>query len=85
MHLAVGIYLDHSDNGPTAAVVREQERTRPDMSGLAGIRQPGPAQPAIVLSVEVGYRVNFPGRWLARPSPGRPLGLMADLPVERHR
>ena len=55
MHLAVPIDGDHPHDGPTVVVACKQERSRPDVGGLASPGERGPAKAIIVFGVEVCY------------------------------
>jgi hypothetical protein len=56
VHLAVLVYGHNPDHSLAKAVTRDQHHPRPHLSSITGIAQARPAEPVIVLSVEVSYR-----------------------------
>jgi hypothetical protein len=53
VHLAVHIDGDYPHDGSTVAVTGKQERSLPDVGGLASTVERGPAKAVIVFGVEV--------------------------------
>src|ERR1035437_1792371 len=59
VHLAILVYGHNPDHRLAEAVARDQHHPGPHPSSITGIAQARPAEPVIVLSVEVSYQVDL--------------------------